>query len=82
MSRQARNVYLIDAAVILGSLFLLCIVLVFTVRNVMPLSDDWRVRAVVLGSAVLAGIFAAVALIALALHLRRHRDSLYSEDTR
>jgi hypothetical protein len=80
MSRQGRNQSLIDAAIILGSLFLLCIVLAFPVRNVMPLSDDWRVRAVVLGSAVLAGVFAAVALIALILHLRRHRDSLYTEN--
>ena len=80
MSRRWRNLHLIDTAVIAGSLLLLCIVLAFTVRNVMPLSDDWRVRAVVLGSAVLTGVFAAVALIALVLHLRRHRDSLYKEN--
>jgi len=80
MSRHWRNLHLIDTAVILGSLLLFFMVLVFTVHNVIPLSDDWRVRAVVISSAVLAGVFAAAALIALVLHLRRHRDSLYRED--
>jgi len=82
MSRNRHNLFLIDAAVILASLLLLCLVLVFTVRNVVPLSGDWRVRAVVLMSAALAGLFAAVALVALVLHLLRHRDSLYEENAR
>ena len=81
MSRHLHDLHLIDTVVILGSLLVLCFVLAFTVCNVMPLSDDWRVRAVVVGSAVLAGVFAGAALITLVLHLRRHRDSFYREDT-
>jgi len=82
MPRRWRDLHLVDTVVILASLLLLCIVLVFTVHNVMPLSDNWRVRAVILGSAVLAGVFAAIALIALISHLRLNRNSLYRENTR
>jgi hypothetical protein len=80
VSRRSHNLYRIDSAVIWASLAALWITLASALFGVRGLSSDWRVRAVLAGSAALAGIFATSALLALLLHLRKDRRELYPED--
>jgi hypothetical protein len=78
MDDRARRMYFVDGAVIWISLVAMWAVLGFTLRHVLPLTDDQLARGVICGAAALAGVFATSALIALLLHLRRERASLYA----
>ena len=78
MENRAGRMYVIDSAVIWISLVVMWFVLIFILLQVVPLADDFLTQAILVGSAILAGVFATSALVALLLHLHRERNSLYA----
>jgi len=72
--------YLLDCATILGFLVLTWSVLVFVLREASNLSSSVVVKIIMEVSAGLAGVFATAALVAVLVHLKKNRESLYRED--
>ncbi len=77
MNPRARRLYQADVAVIWISLAAMWTVLVYALGEVAPLAADLSTRVVIVAAALLAGVVATSALVALQLHLRRQRTTLY-----
>lgn len=58
------------------------VVLLYVLFQVNGIAPDRATRAITTITAMLVGIFASGALAAVAIHLRKRREDLYSEDCR
>ena len=69
--------YLVDCVTIIVFMVLHLLVLALVLREVLRLSPRLDVTIAIVGAAAAVGIFATAALLAVLIHLRRHRESLY-----
>ena len=67
-------------AVVLAFLVLTWCVLIFTVYKIIALASTVAIKAVIVISAGSVIVFATAALIAVMLHLRKRKESIYRED--
>jgi len=58
------------------------VVLLYVLFQVNGIAPDRATRAIATITALLVGIFASGALAAVAIHLRKRKEALYSEDCR
>ena len=72
--------YLLDCVIIVVSLAMTWATLLFVLREALSLATDPVVKRTIQGAAGAAGIAATAALVAVLVHLKRNRQSLYSED--
>jgi hypothetical protein len=80
LDKELKKPYYLDVTVVSVSLAMTWCVLVFTVYQILGLSSDSTVKAVIIISAALAAVFATASLIAVIVHLRKSRESIYRED--
>lgn len=55
-------------------------VLAYVLSQVWGIAPDGATRAIAVTTALLVGIFASGALVAVAIHLRKRKEQLYRED--
>jgi hypothetical protein len=80
MEKRVVRMYLVDCATIMVSMVLTWAVMALVLRTVLGLTSDLAVRATIEIAAATAAVFATSALIAVLVHLRRNRETLYAED--
>jgi hypothetical protein len=74
------RMYFLDSFIIVVSLVVTWVTLLFVLREAIPLAADPVVKQIMVVAAAAAGIASTAALVAVLVHLRGHRQALYSED--
>jgi len=80
MEEKIKRMYRGDANLIIAFTIFLWIVLIYTMIIVNSLAPSHTVRIVAISAAVIAGVAATTALIAVLGHLKKNKQELYSED--
>jgi len=76
MSRMYRS----DMALVGIFFAAMWVVLLFVLFQVHGIAPDQATRIVATATALLVGIFSSGALVAVVIHLRKHREDLYLEE--
>jgi len=79
-ARRIARMYCSDVGTIVFAMVATWVVLALVLHECLPLADSRRVKLILVTSALAVCIAAMAALIALLLHLRRNRGTLYRED--
>jgi hypothetical protein len=75
-----ERMYRSDMALVGGFFSAMWVVLAYVLLQVWNIAPDGATRGIVVTTALLVGIFASGALLAVAIHLRKRREHLYRED--
>ncbi len=78
--KRVAGMYRQDCGIIILSVVVVWSALACVLHAAAPLTDDARVKLILVASAVAVGVFATAALTAVLAHLRRNRSALYRED--
>ncbi|ATW27308.1 hypothetical protein [Candidatus Formimonas warabiya] len=80
MEEKIKKMYRGDCNLIIAFTIFLWIVLISTMIVVSSLAPSHTVRIIALGAAIIAGVTATTALLAVLGHLKKNQTQLYSED--
>jgi len=80
MEEKIKKMYRGDSNLIIAFTIFLWIVLIYTMIVVSGLAPDNTVRIAAISAAIVAGVTATTALLAVLGHLKRNKQELYTED--